>query len=250
MLSAKNNTIVFDEKGIPSVMVRIERPKDAAVTPEMFIIGGKEADAIYISKYQNKVLNGRAYSLPMTIPTTSINFDEAVQACRAKGEGWHLMTAVEWEYILDQNGEENVLPYYGNEWEWLAGIRIKDGAIEYIPNNDAALEECDLSRDSREWRKLKTGADGGIAKSISPRYGGAWEWLGGFYIAGSRIERIQNNDTDRESKFDIAEGEWLPVRWSAVFHTDILHLSRPRSRMEGGGFRSCFYEANGKLITK
>lgn len=91
-----NNVVIFDDRGIPSIMVRFENPR-AAVTPEMFIIGGKEVDAIYISKYPNKVIKGRAYSLPMVDPTTEITFDEALAACRTKGEGWHLMTATEWE---------------------------------------------------------------------------------------------------------------------------------------------------------
>lgn len=93
-----NNVAVFDDRGIPSMMVRFENPR-AAVTPEMFIIGGKEVDAIYISKYPNKVIKGRAYSLPMVDPTTEITFDEALAACRTKGEGWHLMTATEGEYL-------------------------------------------------------------------------------------------------------------------------------------------------------
>ena len=27
----------------------------------------------------------------------------------------------------------------GNVWEWLAGLRLLDGVIEHIPNNDTAL---------------------------------------------------------------------------------------------------------------
>lgn len=95
-----NNVVIFDDRGIPSIMCRYMRPQDAEETPAMFKIGDKVADAIYISKYPNVVINGRAYSLPMVDPTVCITFDEAVQACRAKGEGWHLMTAVEWEYLL------------------------------------------------------------------------------------------------------------------------------------------------------
>ena len=32
-----NNVVIFDDRGIPSIMVRFENPR-AAVTPEMFII--------------------------------------------------------------------------------------------------------------------------------------------------------------------------------------------------------------------
>lgn len=50
-----------------------------------FIINGVEQDLIYISKYQNIVENGRAYSLPMKNPQTGMNFDQAYDYCKAKG---------------------------------------------------------------------------------------------------------------------------------------------------------------------
>ncbi len=56
--------------------------------------------------------------------------------------------------------------------------------------------------------------------------------------------------------FDATEGEYLPVRGSAFFNTSgsgpsALALNGPRSHSYGGfGFRSAFYEVNGKLITE
>lgn len=98
-----NNVVIFDDRGIPSIMCRFVRPKDTEEIPAVFKIGDKVADAIYISKYPNTVIDGRAYSMPMADPTVNITFDEAVQACRCKGLGWHLMTAVEYEYLLNQS---------------------------------------------------------------------------------------------------------------------------------------------------
>lgn len=171
-----NNVVIFDDRGIPSIMCRFVRPKDTEEVPAVFKIGDKVADAIYISKYPNIVIDGRAYSMPMADPTVNITFDGAVQACRCKGLGWHLMTAVEYEYLLNQSREKGTMPhgntdwgkdYYhndeqgkvsnlgrtytgtgpvtwnhdhtpygvsdlnGNVWEWLAGLRIKDGVIEF-----------------------------------------------------------------------------------------------------------------------
>ena len=196
-----NNVVIFDDRGIPSIMCRFVRPKDAEEVPAVFKIGDKVADAIYISKYPNTVIDGRAYSMPMADPTANITFDEAVQACRCKGLGWHLMTAVEYEYLLNQSREKGTMPhgntdwgkdYYhkdeqgkvsnfgrtytgtgpvtwnhdhtpygvsdlnGNVWEWLTGLRIKDGVIEFIPDNKAASPYCDLSKDSTEWQQAET----------------------------------------------------------------------------------------------
>lgn len=111
-----NNVVIFDDRGIPSIMCRFARPKDAEEVPAVFKIGDKVADAIYISKYPNIVIDGRAYSMPMADPTANITFDEAVQACRCKGLGWHLMTAVEYEYLLNQSREKGTMPHGNTDW--------------------------------------------------------------------------------------------------------------------------------------
>lgn len=111
-----NNVVIFDDRGIPSIMCRFVRPKDTEEVPAVFKIGDKVADAIYISKYPNTVIDGRAYSMPMADPTANITFDEAVQACRCKGLGWHLMTAVEYEYLLNQSREKGTMPHGNTDW--------------------------------------------------------------------------------------------------------------------------------------
>lgn len=325
-----NNVVIFDDRGIPSIMVRFMRPKDTEETPAMFRIGDKVVDAIYISKYPNKVINGRAYSLPMVDPTVNINFDEAVQACRAKGSGWHLMTAVEWEYLLNQSRQQDTLPhgntdygkdYYhkdeqgdregcgygrtltgsgpatwnhdhtiygvsdmnGNIWEWLAGLRIVNGILQYIPNNDAALAGCDLSKDSKKWQRIiadkfskstvRVNVEGGeititdkaAGEDYTPDYDGvSWEDL---KIELSEIPQalrdlgiVPEMRVDSEGKtyvwFDAAEGEYMPIRGSAFNSASdsgpsALSLIYVRSiSFINVGFRSAFYEVNGKLITE
>ena len=44
-----NNVVIFDDRGIPSIMCRFVRPKDTEEVPAVFKIGDKVADAIYIS---------------------------------------------------------------------------------------------------------------------------------------------------------------------------------------------------------
>ena len=77
-----NNVVIFDDRGIPSIMCRFVRPKDTEEVPAVFKIGDKVADAIYISKYPNIVIDGRAYSMPMADPTVNITFDGAMQRVR------------------------------------------------------------------------------------------------------------------------------------------------------------------------
>ena len=323
------NVVIFDEvTGIPSIMVKFERPKykneqDKDKVPSMFIIEGKAVDAIYISKYPNVVIDGRPYSLPLQDPTTGVTFDEALEICRGKGEGWHLMTAVEWEYILDEARANHTTPhgntdwgknYYdkeetgnrngcgfgrtltgsgpvawnhdktvygvsdmcGNVWEWLAGLRLMEGNIECIPVNNAALNYCNLSKDSEEWKAVQVNdkavryevKDGEITitaaeRQDEPDYDGvAWEDL---QVDLSEIPQAlkdlglvkKDNLEDYKAYVWIdTEGERLPLRGSAFYDTSnsgpsVLNLNHPRSNSNDGiGFRSAFYEVNGKLVTE
>ena len=66
-----NNEILYDDKGLPSIMVKIPKMTYAdlglgasTATFPAFLVNGQEVDAIYISKYMNIIQNGRAYSLP------------------------------------------------------------------------------------------------------------------------------------------------------------------------------------------
>ena len=71
---------------------------------------------------------------------------------------------------------------------------------------------------------------------------------------------IPDKRAEEENKtyvyFDATEGEYLPIRGSAFFSTSdsgpsALSLANPRSgSYDNIGFRSAFYEVNGKLITE
>ena len=117
------NEIILDDKGLPSVMVRIPKFKIKDVidggsdsTHPAFIVNGIEVPEIYISKFQNVIHNGRAYSLPGEDPKTDINFDTARQACEAKGPGWHLMTNAEWAAIALWCRKNNLMPKGNNNY--------------------------------------------------------------------------------------------------------------------------------------
>lgn len=208
-----NNFLIYDDVGKPSVMVAI--PKfyldeviDGAshTLHPAFIINGVEQDIIYISKYQNIVENGRAYSLPMTPSTVSVTFDQAYNYCKAKGAGWHLMTNAEWaaialwckkngtmpkgnnnygkdisetdlpqkaiaaskgstSRILTGSGRESwyhdrtfsgIADLNGNVWEWQNGLRLNNGEIQIIADNNAAFNGTDISAASAQWKAINS----------------------------------------------------------------------------------------------
>lgn len=64
----------------------------------------------------------------------------------------------------------------GNIWEWSPGLRIVQGEIQIIANNDAALNATDLSPTSAAWKAI----DGETGALINPTFTGTI--AGGDYV--------------------------------------------------------------------
>ena len=208
-----NNYLICDDLGKPSVMVAVQKfylddvidGASHTVHPA-FVINGTEHDVIYISKYQNIVENGRAYSLPMKTPKSVVNHADAYNYCKAKGAGWHLMTNAEWAAIalwckkngtmpkgntnygkdvteadlpqkamlakytiasvihtLTGSGRESwyhdgtfagIADLNGNVAERVSGLRLLNGEINIIADNDAANTNISDAADSEYWKAI------------------------------------------------------------------------------------------------
>lgn len=73
----------------------------------------------------------------------------------------------------------------GNVWEWSPGLRLMDGEIQIIPNNDAALD-TDLSKTSTAWRAIRA-SDGAL---VAPGTAGTLKFdstVGGAVTSGQPI---------------------------------------------------------------
>lgn len=300
----EDNVVVFDNSGLPSIMVRLTRPENEKVHP-MFIIDGEVYDEIYISKYKNCIINGKAYSLPMQKPATNITLEEAEKACFEKGEGWHLLTAAERGYIAKHCHEAGIFPhgntnygkYHANQeekcecyddcrmlsgsgpetwyhdhtvfgidglcgdiWEWFRGMRLMNGELHIVNNNDAATK-IDLSESSPNWIPVEVGeekvylvAERGIVKFTTEEpeetdYDGCrWEEVEyDFELPESLKNLALFNGEPKAYIYVDMNGERLPRcggGWASTSYAGVFYvgLGHPRSRSSSGvGFRSAFY---------
>lgn len=78
------------------------------------------------------MINGKPYSLPYMEPVTDITAEKFADACFAKGEGWHCMTAAEWGLLACLSWKNGTLPhgntncgkYHADPTE--CGVNVKD----------------------------------------------------------------------------------------------------------------------------
>ena len=188
-----NNELLYDDVGKPSVMVKIPKMTYAqlgvgsstAVFPA-FIVNGIEKDALWISKYQNIVENGRAYSLPGKDPAVSITFDASISRCTAKGAGWHLMTRWEWALLALWCKKNGTLPYGNNNY----GKDSRESIYKAIPTLKDGTTICRVATGTGPltWSHDRSPA------GIWDLNGNVWEWVSGIRLVYGELQVMTNNN--------------------------------------------------------
>ena len=197
-----NTVLVRDQNGNVDVMVRIPKFKLSDVIDgasdtvhPAFIVGGKEVDEIYVSKYLNSIHNRLPYSLPYQKAATSISYADAVRACALKGKGWHLMSNAEWAAIALWSKKNGTLPH-GNTCR---------GAYHAEPNERGMTYDDYFTLTGSG---PKTWAHDHTEDGIFDLCGNVWEWVSGLRIKDSVIQTIANNDVALNVDQSINSAAW------------------------------------------
>ncbi len=211
-----SNEILYDKLGMPSIMVKIPKltyaqlgmGESTAVHPA-FIINGSEVDAIYISKYQNIIQNSLAYSLPGCDPRAQITFDAAKTACEGKGDGWHLMTRMEWGLIVRWCQKNGVMPLGNNNY----GKHSSEMVYKAIPTYgaDDTHYACRVATGTGPLTWYHDQTPSGIADLC----GNVWEWTGGVRTVYGELQVLANNNGADSAKSQSATSTvWMAIRAS------------------------------------
>lgn len=207
-LSGGKNVVLLDDVGLPSIYVKIPKGKNSELVTGLsenihpaFHIDGVEKSAFYYSKYQNIVVNGRAYSLAHRDPAVSLNWDTARQYCEAKGAGFHLATLAEWAYLALWCRKNGTMPRGNNDYG-------KDHSYTHEKGEEA-------SKDNSRTGRCFTGSGpatwnhNGQTDGICDLNGNVWEWNAGMRLVNGEIQIIPYNNA--------ALGAECPMNASSTF---------------------------------
>lgn len=166
------------------------------------------------------------------------------------------------------HSKDGIADFVGNVWKALTGMRMANGRIQYIKDNDAAAPDCDLSADSKEWvdvlidgKPLKAtfknrevcfvATD---AKTEEDYSGSRWHDAEinieniPDYVKALGIFPAEQADNKAIVYVNTEESETVPIRGGSYYSTSkagssALNLHYLRSHASGSiGFFSAYYE--------
>ena len=209
---APGNKLLYDDKGLPSVMVYVPKFKLSEVITggadayhPAFIINGTVVDGIYIGKYQSVVEGGRAYSLPGRDPASNLTWDTARGYCEAKGAGWHMMTKAEWGMIALWCKAHGIFPKGNNNY----GKDTTESAAVAIP---ATYDSNGKVNHTLTGTGPLTWSHDGTMKGIMDLNGNVSEWEGAYRTVYGELQfLVNNNGADKSHSQAAASDQWKAI---------------------------------------
>ena len=215
LLGGPTNKVIYDNLGLPSIMVRFDKGNNSDIitggseqTHAAFRVNDAEIPAFWYSKYQNIIINGNAYSLPLQDPKHTINFDNARIACENKGAGWHLGTNAEWAWIALQCRKNGFMPrgnnYYGKDYS----RTDEKGVVVHTYESSGTTYNGRVATGSGP----KSWAHNNDASGVWDLNGNVYEWVGGFRIKDGEINILPyNNAADKDNSQAAASTLWKAI---------------------------------------
>lgn len=209
-----NNTVLYDDKGNPSIMVRIPRFNicdvieggSGSVHPA-FIVNGKVVPEIIVSKYSNVLIDGRAYSLPGQNPTSDISRDIIKQACESKGKGWHMMSNAEWAAIALWCKKNGFMPRGNNAFAKDVYFNHERGYVTYAYEKNNEIKEGKTATGSGpiSW------AHNNSPDGIYDMNGNVWAQVSGLRFVDGEIQIIPDNNSAAAVDESVESINWKAI---------------------------------------
>lgn len=215
-LTGYGSTVIMDNANLPSFMKPINQITNAQLfaggsskVAEAFNVDGVLYKRFFISNFLNTIVNGRAYSWPGVDPRASINFDDSVKACNAKGTGFHLMSIPERAVINHLIYKSGFVPRGNTQYG-------KNHAYTYETGETTATES-DGSGGTRTTRTATgsgpaTWFHDGTRQGIADWVGNCWKWCSGMRVKNGEIQIFAGNLAAKQVSHADASTFWKAIK--------------------------------------
>ena len=197
-VSDGKNTVILDDAGYPSIMVRIDAFDLSEIFPDaeglhpMFTVKDKNYSCIYIGKYESVIFHDRAYSLPDLDPATMTDMNEARKVCDNKGRGWHVTGNIEYAGIAYLCRDNNFYPHGNTNTEISENFYPGETGRITLQKTDA--DGNILVRRMATGSGPETWAHDGTESGIYDLNGNVWEMADGIRLVNGEFQLLQDND--------------------------------------------------------
>lgn len=215
------NTVIFDDLGYPSIMVKIplttqkqtiNNGKD--IPHPAFVVNGIVKPYIYVAKYQCFVVGSgstaRAVSLKNKAPQKNINFNDANLSSIQKGNGWHLNTNATWSAIALDSFKKGFLPRGNNSY---GGSFIASNTEPTEKGIPVAFDNSNRSLEVLSGSGAISWSHNGTPYGIFDLNGNLGEFVSGIRLNGNGEINIipDNNSVINNTDFSSTSTSWKAI---------------------------------------